>query len=566
MTKTRRQFLTDSAKLGGASLLSSPFSWLGQMIANGFIFSSQAEAAGLGNPRNYINIYHAGGPARFHFDQWVRSNPEDPPLIPNLYVTNKYTSAAGVVNGLEYSTFNYKDLLVPHLFSQSVGTSKGEIPLTQLLDNMLVVRGYSSGFDGHDFNVIAQMMPLGGVPSISGVVADQSNRFFEAIQWPARSSTYAFFSKLGKSMSKPGSSMPAHDLLSAFGATTSVARTTKAKYQMAYDAAQARVLQFSRSDALGADIAAKNLGNASAMIKKGLANLDSYWTPALARYKSILESNMQRKGIAGINDLPVIAPKPVDGAKSLYGILNVNSTFPLENVVPKEGFDIRSAFETMTIESLATGLALAEYVLREGLGSAIELRIPYEFKNIMYIPNGSTVPNNYSANSDMHDSGAYANVLLMNGFYRGLSACILEISQQLAGSSLDGKNLWDETVIHYMGDFGRSARADGTGSDHGFNQNISSFYSGCISGPMCVGNVLQAGYNDTTLKGSQAIAAPIAGYNQAGKPSTAMMASTLTELLRVEKNPFANTAAPLVKDVGGMVQYASFGKGKMVTG
>ncbi|MNT35536.1 hypothetical protein D3C72_1715670 [compost metagenome] len=105
--------------------------------------------------------------------------------------------------------------------------------------------------------------------------------------------------------------------------------------------------------------------------------------------------------------------------------------------------------------------------------------------------------------------------------------------------------------MQIQGDFGRSARADGTGSDHGYNQMVTSAFSGAFTnGPIVVGNIKQSG-SEEKYSGTQGLAAGIPGYNQKGMPSPSMAASTITALLGAPHNPYANTAEPLVSLLNG---------------
>ncbi|MGZ6479972.1 MAG: twin-arginine translocation signal domain-containing protein, partial [Bdellovibrionales bacterium] len=159
---------------------------------------------------------------------------------------------------------------------------------------------------------------------------------------------------------------------------------------------------------------------------------------------------------------------------------------------------------------------------------------------------------------DMHDTGAMASLLICTAFYRGLAAAILELSRQL------GSEKWGNTVLQVIGDFARSARSSGSGSDHGFNQMVTSVYSGAITnGPYVVGNILQevagggGGYG-----GSQGVGASIDGYNQKGMPTPTAAASTVAALLNLPKNPYENIAAPLAKLEGGQLKVMFPGKVK----
>ena len=144
----------------------------------------------------------------------------------------------------------------------------------------------------------------------------------------------------------------------------------------------------------------------------------------------------------------------------------------------------------------------------------------------------------------------------MNQYYRGITAGVLELIEQLKKTKIANKDIWSNTVIQFTSEFGRSARNNGSGSDHGFNQMISSVLSGeVLNGPHVVGNVLTS----PTL-GTQGIGAPIENYNQKGLPNPVMMASTLAAVLKISPNPFANVAAPLCEFENGVLKVKYPGK------
>jgi hypothetical protein len=149
-------------------------------------------------------------------------------------------------------------------------------------------------------------------------------------------------------------------------------------------------------------------------------------------------------------------------------------------------------------------------------------------------------------------------VFAFNAYYRGITAGILELI-----SKLKAKNTFANTLIQFQSDFGRITRTSNTGSDHGFNQMVTSAISGGFSGgPYVVGNVSRTGLNGD-YAGTQGLGASIKDYNQKGRPTPMAPASTVAELLAVDHNPYANSAAPLVKIKNGKLEY-EFGKGAIV--
>ena len=543
---SRRDILTGGAIIGGTALGSmltqSPVEKILEALSLSIIRKAEAESTGVDGVRNYINIIMAGAPSRYAFDHWLRTNNSDPGLQYNPMVSTKFVNSGGRAAGVINEYFNYRGLLVPHMFSHNVYNSAGaQRPLTDLLNHMLVIRGYGTGFDGHPFNATAQQAPVGGVASVGGMAADESKKTFEAVQWPDRGDFGSFASLNGKALNKLSGS-PLTNLMEGFGGPQGgrvAARSLKERNIAAYELAQARLNAYAKSDAAGASIVAKNLGNAAALMKKGIADVDGFWAPAVARYKSVIEASLRQSGLPGISDLALISTQDVTW-KLHVGAGNFG-------LVLSADYDLRSCLPTIQAPyALAEGLALAEYTLKKGLVTSLDLQAG-EMTGVVLKQAGTGVVGSYNVIHDMHESGAAAGMFYATTYYRGLSAGLLELIDQLKATTINGKSVWSETVVQLISDFGRSARSDGSGSDHGFNQMVTSVFSGAFAnGPFVVGNITQAGHGGN-YSGTQGIGAPISGYNQSGRPTPVAATSTVAALLRLPKNHYENLAAPLVR-------------------
>ncbi|KYG67783.1 hypothetical protein AZI87_00420 [Bdellovibrio bacteriovorus] len=545
---SRRGFMAGGAVIGATALIPTPLERLLNVLSTGFIHEAQAEANGTAGARNYINILMAGGPLRYTFDAWMRTNPSDTQLDFNPMVATKYVSSGGRVTGVEYSSFNYNGVLVPHMFSHTVNSSAGQRPLTDLLKHMLVIRGFGTGFDGHPFNATVQQAPVGGVSSVMGLAADYSSKTFEAVEWPNRGAYGNYMSLKGKALNKLTGS-PLHSLLEGFGGPQGgrvKGRDLKTRNRDAFDLAQARLRAYAQSDFAGSTVLAKNLSNASDLMKKGIGNIDGYWTSAVNRYKSIIESSMRQSGLVGISDIPLISDQG--------NFWRVHVADGNRGLTVHPDFDMRSAVSTMTESGgLSEGLALAEYVLKEGLVSSLNIQVG-DLNNVTLRDAANGVTMAHTGIKDMHETGAIPAVLLTTAYYRALAAGLLELIDQLKKTKVNNTDLWSETVVQIISEFNRSARANGTGSDHGFNQMVTSVYTGAFSnGPYVVGNIIKGGHGGG-YTGTQGIGAAIDGYNQAGRPTPTMAASTVAALLRVPKNPYENLAAPLVELSGNSLR------------
>lgn len=538
----RRKFLGSALTVGAGSFLLDPFRAVTEGIVDGFIQKAHAEATNTVAGRNYINLHMEGAPIRYQFDQWLRIHASDPALAKvtstgkiNDMICDSFTwNSANQVTPTQ-TPFTYKGLLLPHLWSQTVYNSAGTArPLTDLLNHMMVVRGFGTGLDGHQFNMMSQLAPIGGVSTISGLAAENSAKTFDSVQWPDRASYAIYYSSIGKSQSRLSGTTPLNTLMEGFGSPTYMnARTLKNANADAIELARARLAAYSRSENSGAKLVSQSLENAAAMMKKGVADIASYWAPAVARYKAAINKSMQTINIPGISNKPLVSDESVHWNIGSGDIITISKDVDARTILTS----------ATTIQNLAESLALAEYLIKSNLSSSIEIRadafqgLDAKAKTAL---TGTTPANVKTLALDMHATGSNTVILLLNAYYRGLAAGLLEFIDQI------GADTWANTVVHVQGDFGRSARSAGSGSDHGYNQMVTSAFSGAFTnGPVVVGNIKLQG-TSTTYDGTQGLAAPIDGYVQKGAPTPTMAASNIAALLNVNHNPYQNTASPLV--------------------
>jgi hypothetical protein len=564
----RRKILLGLGALGITALFPTPIEKLLQAMVSSFIH--QARAAGTSAPpRNYINIFLRGAPPRFLFDHWQKTQDGEPDINPNLYVSTRYSISNHEVVGFDYRTIKYNGVLVPEIFGQSVTTSAGARSLSDLLDSMLVIRGYGSGMDGHATNATMQMAPLGGVSTISGLAADYSTKIFPAIQYPDRLDCSAYYSSTGNSLTKlenvPGG--PLQNLFAGFAPADHVLETQlQGRNQTAFDLATAQLQNYASSNNPGAANLNRNLNNAIALMKKGVGDISSYWPGALSRYKNIVETAMRTVGLPGISDAALVS----DGSERW----KTSVLAPV--MILGQDFDARDCLANMSAASLCEGLAMAEYVLTQNYATSVELFGGNSYENIRFkgisTAGGVSTPTDdiFQPGFDIHEMGAAVSLLLNNAYFRGLGAGLLELMDSLKSVSVSGANVWAQTVMQITSDFGRIGRVSGNGSDHGWNQMISSAFCGAIKGgPFVVGNVQTTSPIIPELgphfyDGSQGLRAPIPGYLQA-LPTPTMLGATVATLLNVPSNPFQNAAPSLVDFNAGAIQFP-FGQGQLLEG
>jgi hypothetical protein len=545
--QSRRGFLKggSAAALAGAYAFGTPHSMLAGAMIKNLLRSAQAEAADLISSRYYVNLMLFGGPLRFGFDHWLRTSTSEPNLVfsPTAATSFAYNSTTRVISGGEYRTFDYNGVQVPQLFA---GLSAAD--QATFLGSFLVIRGYGSGMDGHPNNSALQMLPLPGQPSISGLLADHSNKNFQAVQSPARGSGSKFVSANSVGLNVLGTN-PLPDLLAPVAASNSL-RTLRKNNAAAFGNLRS-ILNSLTVETQALKIAKSSVDNTLSLLQGNFANYAVEWTPLVAQYKAAIEAGVRSTSLPGINTT-------LDGSQRIQMISDASLAYQIDGNPNRNpianGNDVTSCMDIATINNLAGQLALADYCIRNDLSSAIEISNGSLDAIRLAVGSGST----QSQVHDCHQGGTpvttYMSMMHLNGILAGL--LLLQSRLQTAGK-------WSDTVVHITADFDRSINMAGTRLDHGFNQMISSVFSGVISGgPYVVGNV----YNQAAAgEPSMGVAAPISGYaGGTSAPGATMMASTVSQLLGVNSNPWKNVAPSLISLNADGTLTLPFGKGKQV--
>lgn len=544
---SRRNFLRNGLVLGSTLMSLPPTDRLLNMMVDGFIQKAQATELNQMESRYYVQLLLYGAPPRFCFDHWMRTSPTDPAMQFNHMIATKYTMLNGAANGVEYGTFNYRGVLVPHMFSQEVYSGTGSRrPLTDLLDEMLVIRGYGTGLDGHPTNVIRQVMPVGGVSSLSGLAADYSSKIFSAVQWPNLATVRSYQSKRNQALNilGDGNAKPLTKLMAGLKAPPEErmkAKALKERNQQLFTDANRRLEQFVNSGQPGSQALKRNLENARALMQQGAGDIEGYWTEATTRYRNLMTRSMQEINLPGISDMTLTST-----ADTKWGLFVSGQAAPKMHIG-----DFKQVIQSMRPrEDIVGGFALAEYMIKNNLGTSVEIGCDGHMMSCLVNGVDSVLV------CDQHELGSMSHVAVETAFWRGIAAAILELRSKLKGAN----DQWSQTVFQTVCDFGRSARSERSGFDHGFDAMITSVISGAFTqGPSVVGNIKSSGYG-AQYRGTQGIGTAIVGYNQRGRPTPVMAASTVAAFLGIGENPYKNVAEPLVVLRNGRLEVVTPGK------
>lgn len=495
----RRKFLKSVGTGVGGYFLAGAIKQMLFSDVMGLISHARAEAIGAQIQKNYLYI-HTGSLSRFLFDAWITpdGNRSDALIFGNMY--NAFRSSNGsVYDRLDYKTFEYKGVHVPHQFSHQVPTSQGLVGMNNLLDHMATIRGIYSGIDGHGFNAELQVRPDISMPSLGGIASEIGESLLGALT--------ANGTQVGSFKSRKGNQ------LTSISTNGNVISNLLAGYQMPnrsissiekreditplVDAAAQLMKKASNSPLLpGSSSLLSNTINAKKLMTLNINELMKAWDPLFEKYKRIISAAIRISvaNLDGISSKSILPGsfKPTDQSENFNIIINTNQSAGSANSPLPQGFDLRQMIDEIThADQLAARFAMSEFVLtggsalESGLSNVLHFNAQGELAQVK-TGSGARISNG----SDEHGVSAPVSIYLNTAFYRGLTAGLLELI-----SVLKAKNVFNDTLIHVAGDFGRSPRNNFTGSDHGFNGTSIALISGTIDGPMVAGNIRREAKN-----------------------------------------------------------------------
>lgn len=463
----RRKFLAHTTGYLALGMSASPVAALFSSVIGGMSNKAWAQAAGL-NPRNYVFIQQSGAPARWMFDMFLTPY-STTNFVENPMVRTRFTSVGGLYTNPTYETVNIHGINVPWMWKFDVPRSGGgNRPLSDLLQKMLVIQGATTNNAGHGPSQQMQFLPNGATQSTLALSADATSAPFAAINNNA--SGFQFLSRAQKTaqpLANSNNNM-LETLLSPFTQGGSVPyRQRKVLINAALNATMSELDVLAKDGHPGAGSVVQNREAAAELVADSVSSLASAWNGLLAKYRDLVSRALLTPGLDGINDQPVGGEGTRD---KRYDLNEMIVTAP----------DMRTLVTSQTtVGRLAEGFALAEFVITNGLTTALTIG-PGNISGLSLVGNSSNGMSN-----DQHTTGVFPTLLLSILTYRAIGACLLELIDRLTAA---GK--FNDTLIEIAGEFNRSARNSGTGSDHGWQGRSSAFYCGSFNGPLCLGNLV----------------------------------------------------------------------------
>ena len=558
----RREFLKQSLFGGAGLLLSSPLQiFMANMISHflqrGTAFASEDNAVFF-NDFKLINLTMNGGLPRWYWDLPMAPNGDSDMLGINAMVISRFKQGTSGLTG-EYASTKVNDFYLPYLWESMIPTAGGGmVSMKELAQNMLMIRGIDQQIDSHEIGRIKQIVPVPG-GSLMGFIADKARTSLPAIDCTGGGQKY-YNSKKGIPNIARGGTNPFTTALRPFMTNgQSIVSNSGGDIEKAIDETLRVLSNHSSAKHSGIPMTYENRLNAKKLMKKNFGDLQQAYKDLLNKYSSLISRSFGDESLhlADVDDLQI----PGDGKMKFFN-------FYAEGNIPMRftGTDIRTLTNSnTTIGNLASSMAIAEFMITQGHSSALNLASS-SLANLSVsrakVISDDSVFSKVStvATTDMHEVGAYTGLLLNTRFYRAQSACLNEFINQLKNTSIgQGQTLFDRCAVTVTSDFNRSARMDGSGSDHGWQGSSYTILSGMIPTTTVVGNITQFSPG-TKYSGMWGLSGSMAEFNN--RPGNiGNVASTLATILEF-KSPTPNDQPYVYKKDGKI--YPAVGKPKNI--
>jgi len=267
--------------------------------------------------------------------------------------------------------------------------------------------------------------------------------------------------------------------------------------------------------------------NAKSLIDFAAEDLVSVWNSLYNKYKTIMNGSAQCVPGGAAGAIPGLTDQKVtlSAGRTLKNFTWNNSVQKLTagswltgdyptawansagDIDPD--WDLREMLNTPGLsvdDELIRGFALAEYCITRNISGNISLNYGGIMGNMNYLLKGTSTLSSRGIPNDCHFDSIRATQLPQLAQARGLIAGLLELISVLKATERNGKNLFDQTIIHMTGDFTRDPKNNGASLDHGYMAQVSSIISGVVKQPTIVGNISKYGsYYSTGTWGHSAV-------------------------------------------------------------
>lgn len=502
-----------------------------------FMQKGTAQAAGV-DPAfedfKFISLVMAGGLPRYYWDLPLNPNGNDD-FVVNPMVVTKF-NPDGSTN---YSTTKVGNYYLPHVWNSKIPTTGGTAPMKDIAKHMMIMRGIDLQIDSHDIDRYRQIAPVPGGISLSGLIADSANTPIPAVGRNGGGNYYQ--GEKGIAYLELSGGNPLTTAISPFTPFSSMLSLNSGAVEGAIDQALLRMQASATNKGKFIPSTFASRFNAKKMMMKQFGDLQAQFNSLVMKYRGLITRSFGPTAelkLVGVEDISF------PGNKGPRQRISENEYF--------SGTDILSITDMNTlIADLAEGMAIAEYMIINGLSSSVNIQSGGISNFLVQESYNQTTKAIARTNSritqgtDVHFVGSDIALVLFTRYYRAISACLNELMSRLKETKTSGGNLFDKTVIAVTSDFNRLPRLDGSGADHGWEGSNYTVFSGMFDELKVVGNVKKT---DSGNRGTWGLAG---GLTEIGGREAIIgnVATTVSNLLEL-KTPTPNDTSFTAKEKG----------------
>jgi hypothetical protein len=542
--QNRRDFLKKMTLGVSGAMFMSPMELMLRSIINGASVNAHAQDAGI-KPRKYLYIQQTGGPSRWVFDLPLALSDEDKAklVLTNKGMVNRF-AGGGTYNEAIYETWKHTPtgFHLPWMWQYNIPTaSGGSRPMTDLLQNMMVIRGVNTGNTAHNGAGLLHFHPAGINQSLTSLSADADDYPIACVN--VGSSYHSFVSTKGKSHI---------DLPERGTDQLNVLLKPFEKMDLAQFSGQQNLVKGAIDgaldvfDSLAIDrhvniVAAKEARQgAEEMMNTGFGNVEGYYQATYAKYQTLVRSALTGYYV-GLND---------------KAISNVGGRAVRNNGYYIRNNDLRTLIgNDTTVSNLAAHFTTAEFILTRGISNSVVIS-PYMISSMNVVSDDAVPSWNRYHNADAHSAGNFSTTFCSSFTYIAYAACLMELIETFKSAGI-----FDETVIDFCGEFGREPHHETGRTDHSPRANSNTLFCGAIQGPHVIGNIVKEDNDSYKISNTYIGTYGVQGNNpDFGYLSIKHFGKTLATMLRTE---VPLNVPSLVEEVNGVIK-PLLPKGKIV--
>ena len=471
--------------------------------------------------KKYILLNVVESPSRWMFDTILKPK-SDHLFYRNQFIATNFKSLGNepLQFEYEYKFHQYNGFLFPLMWKYNIPTPSGEGKLTDLADNMLIVRGCNMIFDGHEINSKRLEAPSLGHHSLAGLHDHTTPGLFPciALEGEKESGTAAqAYSSPTKSKIpiKKTSSHYINHLFESFLSKSSDVTSDDLLEEIL-------TVKFRRDNISSFIKQHREKKRAKKYILENYTNIKSDYEKAITKYQDLIDRSLRKTNLTGITDkkipglkLPITLKKKFHSDGSPFQIVDYLGAYKQEdNIILGE--DLRSMFDSAEIKEFSKQMALTEVAVIYNLTNSIILNISplkeirakvIPLEELILVNKGTniiiSIRNNLSPKSlkinheaDSHQTGSLSTLLCDTLQWRAVGSTTQELIRVIKKTN---SKLWKNTLIHLTTEFEREPGDIDKGSHHGFTGHTSTFFSGSIEKTTIIGNIYNISHDPTDV-------------------------------------------------------------------